>query len=355
MLTSPGRGRRAPCAGLVVSLMMLALQQSPGSFASVAEAVHELQFDFTTRQPIVPVKVNGTAAVPFVVDTGASIHLIDREIAREARVGGGRSAQMTGGGQAVVDVQFVEGLTLEAGGLSWNAQRAAVANLGYPDRKHFAGLLGAPILMRYTVQFAFGARTLRFLDPAAYKPPAEAVRVPFELQENLPIVRATIDTGSSRIEARLMVDTGASQFIDLNRPFVDTHRLVDALPDAKTSDRPAALGGTAPFLYATVPRVTLGGVVFDRPRIGLSRAQSGSSARTERDGIIGNDLLRQFVVTVDYTRRTLVLERPHKSAAVQSTPTRPGSTADSPCCSPAREIPIVFDEDRRRSFLTGRG
>jgi hypothetical protein len=54
--------------------------------------------------------------------------------------------------------------------------------------------------MRYTVQFAFGARTLRLLEPSSYKPPPEAVLVPFELQENLPIVRATIDTGSSRIE-----------------------------------------------------------------------------------------------------------------------------------------------------------
>ena len=65
-----------------------------------------------------------------------------------------------------------------------------------------------------------------------------------------------------------------------------------------------------PFLYGTGRRVTLGGLVFDRPRLGLSRAQSGSSSRTERDGVIGNALLETFVVTVDYTRRTLVLERP---------------------------------------------
>ena len=35
-----------------------------------------------------------------------------------------------------------------------------------------------------------------------------------------------------------------------------------------------------------------------------------SSSRSERDGIIGNALLESFVVTVDYARRTLVLERP---------------------------------------------
>jgi hypothetical protein len=213
-----------------------------------------------------------------------------------------------------VDVQFVDGLKIAGGGLVWNQQRAAVADLGYPDRKHFAGLIGAPILMRYTVQFAFPSRTMRLIDPATYTPPPGAVSIPFELQEDLPIVRAMIDAGSGPIEARLMVDTGASTFIDLNRPFVEAHRLVETVPDAKAADRPAALGGTAPFLYGTGQRVTLGGLVFDRPRLGFSRAQSGSSARRERDGIIGNGLLQDFVVTVDYTRRTLVLQRPRPYA-----------------------------------------
>ena len=119
-----------------------------------ALATHEIPFEFTTHQPIVRFRINGTDAVPFVVDTGASIHVIDQQIALKASVSGGRSAQLSGGGQARVDVQFVDGLLIEAGGLAWDQQRAAVANLGYPDRKHFAGLIGAPILMRYTVQFA---------------------------------------------------------------------------------------------------------------------------------------------------------------------------------------------------------
>lgn len=293
------------CIGAVVFLSL-----PSGTAVKGALATHEIPFAFKTHQPIVPVKINGADAVPFVIDTGASIHLVDQQIALKASVSGGRSAQLSGGGQARVDVQFVDGLTIEAGGLAWDRQRAAVANLGYPDRKHFAGLIGAPILMRYTVQFAFPSRTMRLIDPAAFTVPRAAVQIPFELQEDLPIVRAMIDAGSGPIEARLMVDTGASTFIDLNRPFVEAHRLVDIIPDAKAADRQAALGGTAPFLYGTGRRVRLGGLVFDRPRLGLSRAQSGSSSRTERDGIIGNALLESFVVTVDYTRRTLVLERP---------------------------------------------
>ena len=107
-----------------------------------------------------------------------------------------------------------------------------------------------------------------------------------------------------------MDDTGASTFIDLNRPFVEAHGLVEKLPGATARDRPAAIGGTAPFLYATAPRVTLGSLAFEKRTIGLSRATGGSSARAERDGIIGNALLQAFDVTVDYRRRLIVLERP---------------------------------------------
>jgi hypothetical protein len=289
---------------------VLALPLPPTTAVGGAPAVHEVAFEFATRQPIVPVSVNGGPAVPFVVDTGASIHVIDSGIARRAGIADGPSTPLAGGGQTVVGASFVNGVKLETGGLAWSGQRAAVSSLGYPDGKHFAGLLGAPVLKQYTVRFAFQARRLRLVEPSTYQPPSGAVVLPFELQEDLPIVRATIDTGAGSIEARLMVDTGAATFVDLNRPFVDAHGLLAAIPDASSSDRPAALDGTAPFLYGTGRRVTLGGLAFDKPRLGLSRAQSGSSARRERDGIIGNDLVGRFDMTVDYSRRVILLERP---------------------------------------------
>ena len=277
---------------------------------NAAQASHDLFFTFTTRQPIVQVSVNGGAAVPFVVDTGATIHLIDEEVARQAHVTGTSDLQMHGGGQADVQAHIVQSLTMKVGDLTWAEQRAAIVPLGYPKRKHFAGLLGAQILKQYTVRFNFNARTISLFDPRSYRPPADAILIPFELDDDLPIVHVTLDVGTGPIDARLMVDTGAATFVDLNRPFVDAHKLLDAIPDAKAEDRPAALGGTSPFLYGTARHVVFGGVTFEHPRIGLSRATSGSSSRSERDGILGNDLLRNWLVDVDYSRRTLVLVPP---------------------------------------------
>lgn len=303
MVTSTARVAAA-CVCLLGGAYALAVAQQTGSDPIA------LPFRFTTKQPIIDVGLNGGPAVPFVVDTGATIHLIDRDVAAKAAVSGGQAVPLAGGGSGTVETRWVDGLTLATGDLKWDGQRAALAPLGYPERKHFAGLLGAPILMRYTVQFDFPATVMRLFDPSGYTPPPGAATVPFELMDDLPVVHVTIDAGTGPIDARLMFDTGASAVIDLNRPFVERHKLVEAMPDAAASDRPAALGGTAPFLYGVGKRATLGGLTLEKPRLGLSRATSGSSSRSERDGIIGNGWLQAFVVTVDYRRKLLVLERP---------------------------------------------
>lgn len=293
---------------IATSLAAVGVAVSAPSAAAQAAPVVDVPYSFRTKQPIVPVAVNGGPALPFVIDTGASIHVIDREVARAAQVRGGRAASWSGGGAGTVDAQFVDDVTLAFGGGSWSAQRSGVAPLGFPDRKHFAGLLGAPILKGYVVQFDFPATRLRLFEPATFTPPAGATRLPFELMDDLPVVHVTIDAGTGPIDARLMVDTGAGTFIDLNRPFVDAHRLVQAAADATAADRPAALGGPAPFLYATGRQVVFGGRVFDRPRLGLSRSTTGSSARRERDGVLGNEVWQDLVVTVDYQRLSIYLQ-----------------------------------------------
>jgi aspartyl protease len=267
-------------------------------------------FQFDTRQPIVAVRVNGSKAVPFVIDTGASINVIDGALARAAGIVSGDGRAMSGGGEGVVRATTATGVTLAMNALRWEDQRAAIVPLGYPDRKHYAGLIGAPILMRYVVEFDFPARVMRLIDPRTYRAPRDVVLVPFELQEDLPIVRAQVDAGNGPMEARLMLDTGAgSTAVDLNRPFVDTHHLLDAAPNAKTSVRPAGIGGSAPFVYTTAKRLTLGRLTFDAPRLGLSRATAGSSSSSGRDGIIGNVLLEQYVMTVDYERRVVAFRK----------------------------------------------
>jgi hypothetical protein len=101
---------------------------------------------------VTPHPQGGSAAVSFVVDTSATIHLVDEEIARQAMVAGTSDLQMHGRRQAGVPADIAESMTLQVDGLTWRGQRAAIVPLGYPTRKHFAGLPGAQTLKQYTVR-----------------------------------------------------------------------------------------------------------------------------------------------------------------------------------------------------------
>ena len=275
-----------------------------------ARAPIEIPFDFRVKQPIVQVSVNGSAPLPFVIDTGASVNVVDAGLIDSVMKGASVTARgpISGGGQGTVSSQNVTGLTFAIGSTSWTDQRAVAVPLGYPKTKHYAGLLGAPILTKYVVQFDFAKSVMRLIEPASYRPPERSVTLPLELPENLPIVHVTLDAGGGALDARLMLDTGASHFVDLNRPFVDEHRLLDQMPDAAAANRQAGIGTPAPFLIGKA-RVVFGGLAFEAARVGLSRATSGSSSRNDKDGIVGNDLLRNFIVTIDYAKRVLVLQR----------------------------------------------
>jgi hypothetical protein len=309
MMTLASAFRVVPAFSLAASALAMPIAIAPPR--PPASPLHEIAFDFKTRQPIAPVRVNGGPPVPFLFDTGASINVVDRGVARAASIAGTGARGMTGGGQATVEATFADSLLLDAGAAKWDRQRAAILDLGYPDRKHYAGFVGAPILMQYVVQFDFPARVMRLFDVGRFRNSPRAVPVPFELQNDLPVVRAMVDAGSGPIEARLMLDTGAGDSAaDLNRPFVDAHRLLEAVTGAADVARPAAIGAPAAFVYGTGRRMSIGSLTFEAPRLGLSRASGGSSASSERDGIIGNSILERYVVTFDYPRRMVYFERP---------------------------------------------
>lgn len=288
----------------IVTIAMVGLHARPAPTI-------ELPFTFQTKQPMVQVRVNGSDPLPFVIDTGASINVIESGLLSSAIKGASvtGSRPISGGGEGTVPSQSVSGLTFAIDGSSWAGQRATAVPLGYPASKHYAGLIGAPILTKYVVQFDFTKSVMRLIDPASYQSPAGAITLPLELMDDLPIVHATIDAGGGPIDARLMLDTGASQFVELNRPFVEAHKLIELMPDAAPSNRQAGIGTPAAFLVGKA-KVIFGGRAFDAARVGLSRAASGSSSRSDKDGIIGNDLLRNFLVTIDYGRRVVVLLRP---------------------------------------------
>lgn len=255
-------------------------------------------FAWTPGQIEVAVRINGTPAT-FLLDTGAEYSVVSTRLASQLKLQTERRGER----------DFADGATLELGAVKLERQRVMVMPFEtyYQRGRQIDGLVGYDLFAAYSVRIDFAAKSLSLWPAAAFVAPRAAVDVPIEFAGRLPVVAGTIRLAGGRtLNARLMVDTGASQAVILRHPFATTHGLF-ALGGAQTT-APSLASGTRKLTEIPVEEVSLGKWAFDRPQVLAFAEPVGSGGYTATDGLIGNTLLSRFTLYVDYARKRLLLE-----------------------------------------------
>ena len=111
-----------------------------------------------------------------------------------------------------------------------------------------------------------------------------------------------------------MVDTGASQAVILRYPFAAEHRLFGR-SDAKSISETVASGKRA-FVTLSAKELELGRWKFQNPAVKAYGSRNGAGGYTSSDGLFGNDVLRHFRVTFDYSRNECFSKKRPPSAFV---------------------------------------
>lgn len=169
------------------------------------------------------------------------------------------------------------------------------------------GLLGGRFLAEYVVEIDFPARRVRLLDRKKYEVPetveAEDERViPFELVSN----RIGVPIRVGEREAKVMLDTGAPPTAILSGKAAKSLGVdVEKLPYFGRGG--TVLGPMELSLYEA-PSFEFAGFPFpEEPLLVAPRGWYNIAGNT--DSVLGVDVLRQFVMRIDYPRRRLWLKR----------------------------------------------
>jgi predicted aspartyl protease len=259
-------------------------------------------FVWTPGQIEVAVEVGGTPAT-FLLDTGSEYSIVSTRLAQALRLTTERRGAR----------DFADDVTLSMKGVTLAHQRVMVMPFDtyYARGRTIDGLLGYDLFDRYAVRIDFTGKTLTLWPASDFTPPQAAVEVPITFAGRLPVVAATVRVSAGRtLDARLMVDTGASQAVILRHPFATAHHLFDL--GGAHSTAPSLASGTRALIEIPVEQVSLGTWTFDRPQVRAFAEPIGSGGATDTDGLIGNALLSRFTLYVDYTRRRVLLEPPRR-------------------------------------------
>jgi Aspartyl protease/PDZ domain len=275
-------------------------QSNPGGRQIVKKIPIEIPI---SNQIYLQAGINNSAPMWFLLDTGSTWTFLDANKAMELNIATEGSRTVETGEVHPLSITFARGTTLQVSGLRIPIEQLAVMPLKFRHAPQIVGIIGSDLFKRFVVEIDYVAKTIVLFEPKNYKGHGEIL--PIEILEKIPHVVVSISKGNvSSQPAKLLVDTGAAQTVVLYAPFIEKHKLLETT--AGTIEVAAGgLGGGSVMRKVRAKSVTIGETAFDNPLIYFSPNRRSAEWR---DGVLGNGLLDRFKMTVDYSRRQIILE-----------------------------------------------
>jgi hypothetical protein len=267
---------------------------------------------YSARHVWVRASVDGRPPADFLLDTGASVTVIDSAYA--ATIGLATEGELTGQGAAARGkFTFAKLGTLRVEGPAGTGVEIAERNVVVASLNPYlapvfwrpcAGILGYDFISRLVVTVDFENGTLGLADPERFTYAGKGAALPIAFAAGVPLVRATLD---GAYEGDFRLDVGSGSGVDLHTPFVVKHEL-EKSAKRTVLDQGGGFGGTWDRVGTRMKSFAVGPYTVTEPLVHLSRAAEGAMASADYAGNVGNRVLDRFTCTFDYTHKQLYLE-----------------------------------------------
>ncbi|MBV9957021.1 MAG: aspartyl protease family protein [Acidobacteria bacterium] len=277
------------------------------SFESGRSAVG-IPFEFLGNIILVKARINDSAPLKFIFDTGAGITVINELRAKNLGLQPKSKVEVNGIGGSLNGVLLKE-VALSLGGARVTSQVTAGLTFStFPcEMQDIDGVIGYDFIKEFVVELDYKAQTISLFDPQSYTYTGRGETIPLTITRT-PRARASLTLAGQRsAEGLFEIDTGSDGTLSVNTPFVKRHALLKAL-NRRRESKSRGVGGKSANVQARVETFQLGSFVLKDPVVSFSVASKGAETKEDNDGPLGNEVLRRFKVTIDYTRQHMMLE-----------------------------------------------
>jgi hypothetical protein len=265
-------------------------------------------FSIENGQVIVDVRINDRGPFPMMFDTGTSDALTP-----EAAAELGLEIKSTGTGRASgerdIPISHTHVASMRLGNAEMTDQPFVV--IAVPlylrdrgSRPPLAGFIGYELLARFAVRLDYEGRTLTLKAARDFRYDGSGARLPFVFTGKTPAAPAAADG----IVGTFAIDTGSSGALALRREFVERHGF-EARHPSGIRIKAAGVAGAYETIMTRIDRFDIAESPIERPATRFPSNGKGGIPFTDADGSIGYEILRQFVITFDYSRGELWFER----------------------------------------------
>ncbi len=277
----------------------------------------EVQFQLLSNLIVVPVKINDSDTLNFILDTGVSnIIITDPELALKLNLKKTRKVKISGAGEGKeLQAHVSPGNTFKMGHIIAKNQNLVILEDDFFEISEILGqkihgIFGYDIFNYFVVNIDFGTNNIYFQKPEKYKyRPLKGELFPIEIEDTKPYINdISVEINNNKMLARLMIDTGAGHAISLELKNEDSL----FLPQNKIkSQLGKGLSGIINGHLGRTNKLNFG--KFELKDVITSFPDSESVAKKiskdiARNGNMGCDILRRFNVTFNYREKYLLLK-----------------------------------------------
>ena len=272
-----------------------------------AETAVDIPFRFIENHIYLPVTMKGKERL-WILDTGAEVTVIEKRFAREVGVESEGELKGRGAGK-VVDFSFGKLPPLSISDrLFLDRQTGAVFDLYSLFHEllglDVAGILGYDFLSRVVTRVDYANERITFFDPDSfsYRGSGVVLEVPISQSGSFD-VPVVID---GKYEGLWHLDLGAGG-MSFHYPFADRHGLLDR----DGVDRMGfGAGGAMADREVKFETIEIAGFRVSDAYVDIPAEKGeGAFADSYLAGNIGNELLRHFVLYLDYKRGRVIVEK----------------------------------------------
>lgn len=270
-------------------------------------AARDVPFVYRQRHIYLPVRIGDRPEeVMFLLDSGASMTVIDSTLAVERDYSlGGKISGAGAGGMADFYMTRIPGFSIE--GIAFSNQTVIAYPISTLMRRfvdiEVGGVLGYDFLSRFVTRIDYENKLISFFEPDSFAPPPGATTFDAPLTHNIFSFQGLLDGAYS---GTFLLDTGANSSM-LQKNFVEENELADTTRMLNVYISGA--GGEESAAIYRFLSFQLGEFSIARPVFAISSSKRGIGAFEGISGIIGNDILERFTITLNYESQQIQLEK----------------------------------------------
>ena len=276
-----------------------------------------IPFQMHANLIIVPVHVNDSDTLHFILDTGvSSVIITNPDAIKKQKLNFTRRVQLTGAGEGQsLTASVAIGNRIGMGKMKATYQNIVVLEEDVLKLSEYVGIpidgiFGYEVFNNFVVTIDFINRELLLTKPENYKYRSrQGDRYPIIIEDTKPYadVIALVE-GGHELPIRVVIDTGAGHALLIDKTADNQIQLPEKVIRAQLG---RGLNGVINGSLGRIDKVRFGKYELENVLASFPDSLGFGvkfAARNERQGNIGCELLRRFRVTFNYTDRYIVLK-----------------------------------------------